>query len=108
MTGQQSYRTWLVSMSLGLMALVAMAPAARGQAAEGTILGTVRDESGGSVPGVSVKVTHTGTALSRTVETDGVGNYRVPTLPIGIYQIEAELVGFRRHAVQGVRLSIGE
>ena len=92
-----------------MLALVTVVvPVVHGQAAEGTILGTVRDESGGAVPGVSVKVTHTGTALSRTVETDSVGSYRVPNLPIGLYQIEAELVGFRRHAVQAVRLSIGE
>src|SRR5437879_2750755 len=104
----ESIRVALVVAPAVLAAAIALAPVVFGQAAEGTILGTVRDESAAAVPGVSVKVTHVGTDLVRTVGTDAAGNYRVPNLPIGIYQVEAELAGFKRQSVQSVRLSIGE
>lgn len=93
---------------LGLVLLLAPALSVFGQATEGTILGTVRDETGAVLPGVTVKVTNLGTNISRTVTTDDWGNYRIPNLLIGSYQVEGERAGFKRVIVTSVRLSIGE
>ena len=58
------------------------------------ILGTVQDESQAVLPGVSVTTTNLGTNQSRTVISDDEGRYRVPQLPSGTYEVEAELSGF--------------
>ena len=80
-------------LSLWLLLVLVMAPPAFAQST-GTILGTVRDPSGAVLPGVAVTVVDAGTGSSRTVTTDGQGNYVVPNLPIGTYDITAELVSF--------------
>lgn len=88
--------------------LLAPCPQVLGQATEGTILGMVRDEHGAALPKAIIKVSNVGTNLSRTVVTDESGNYRVPNLQIGTYQVEGELEGFKRQVVQSVQLSISE
>ena len=60
-----------------------------------TIGGTVRDASGGVLPGVSVNATHTDTRLQRTVVTDENGSYLITNLPVGPYRLEFSLQGFR-------------
>jgi hypothetical protein len=93
---------------LGLILLLMPTRSAFGQATEGTILGTVRDEAGAVLPKTMIKVTNIGTNISRTVLTDEAGNYRVPNLLIGSYRVEGELAGFKRGVVQSVQLSISE
>ena len=51
--------------------------------------GTVRDESGAVLPGVTVTVTQTNTAVVRTAVTDESGAYVLPNLPTGPYRLEA-------------------
>ena len=78
--------------------LLALAPAiATGQTVTGEIRGTVRDSSGGVLPGVTVTATNTQTGLKRTETTSGAGLYVIPSLPIGTYTVAAELQGFRKN-----------
>ena len=61
----------------------------------GAITGTIRDASGGVLPGVTVTVT--GQALQRqnmSTVSEADGTYRIPLLPPGIYQVTAEVSGF--------------
>lgn len=55
----------------------------------GTILGVVRDQSGGVVPNVEIKATHLETNQTRPTRTDTAGEYRILALPAGKYRIEA-------------------
>ena len=89
---------FLVSLSL------ASAAAAQGQAINGTIEGSVVDDSGGVLPGVTVTVTNTDTGDTRVVVTNENGVYRAPLLPLGSYRVSAELQGFRRYEQTGVAL----
>ena len=59
------------------------------------ISGTVRDSSGAVLPGVTVTATQTETGFSRTTVTDAEGLYVVASLPLGPYNLEATLQGFR-------------
>jgi hypothetical protein len=70
------------------------------------INGTVRDQSGGGLPGVTVTVTQTDTALTRTAVTDETGSYTVQNLPVGPYRFEAELQGFRKFVQTGIVLEV--
>src|SRR5215813_8699485 len=78
------------------------------QLSSGVVLGTVSDASGAVIPGVSIKITNTGTGLSRDAITNESGNYRVDLLPPGDYQVEADLAGFRKEIRRGVTVSIDQ
>lgn len=74
-----------------------------------TLTGTVADQSGAVLPGVTVSVT--GDALiggARTAVTDENGTYRFPALPPGTYTVSAELSGFKPFTQQDVRLQLGQ
>src|SRR5437660_7382115 len=62
----------------------------------GTILGSVKDSTSAVVPGASVTVTNNATKAARSVLSDEVGNYVIPLLQAGDYEITAELAGFQK------------
>ena len=71
------------------------------------INGTVRDQGGLALPGVTVTVTQTDTGLTRTAVTDETGSYVLQNLPIGPYRFEAGLQGFRTYEQTGIVLQVG-
>ena len=73
----------------------------------GTIQGTVRDQDG-VVPGVTVTLRNVETNTTRTLATDSVGAYRFLNLPVGNYELTAELTGFSKHVRSGVTLSLNQ
>ena len=77
------------------------------QVEQATLIGTVRDEGGGVVPGARVVATHTQTQASRETVTAADGHYTIPYLPVGTYEITAELSGFSRARVTEVALRVG-
>ena len=76
--------------------LVTLLPRATGaQSLTGALVGTVKDQHGGAVPGATVRLSSP--ALiggSLTLATDQRGVLRFPILPPGIYAIDVELQGF--------------
>ncbi|MBI4482472.1 MAG: TonB-dependent receptor [Acidobacteria bacterium] len=77
------------------------------QVTTATISGTVRDETGAVLPGVSVTVKNLDTGLARTLTTDEQGRYRAPQLTVGHYQVQAELPGFQVGTRSGITLTVG-
>jgi len=65
-------------------------------------LGTITDSSGASVPSVKVVITEVNTGASRTAETNASGNYSIPNLEPGTYNVVVEQPGFRKAVRQGV------
>jgi carboxypeptidase family protein len=59
-----------------------------------TLTGTLTDSSGAVLPGVTITVTNTRTQSARSVVSDKVGNYVVPNLDAGEYQVRMALAGF--------------
>src|SRR5260370_38928993 len=70
----------------------------------GSIVGIVHDQSGAVVADAKVKVTNTKTDRVYEVATDSSGNYEVPGLPAGSYQVEVEKAGFKVARIEGVVL----
>lgn len=70
----------------------------------GGIAGLVTDQTGGALPGVTVTVTHTERGTSRTEVTDAQGRYRIASLPLGAYRVEATLEGFAPTRLTGARV----
>ena len=59
------------------------------------------------VPGVTVTLKNVETGISRTVLTDEGGRYRASSLPLGSYEIQAELSGFNTDVRSGIKLTVG-
>jgi hypothetical protein len=70
------------------------------------ISGTVKDESGGVLPGADVTATQTDTGVARSVVTDASGAYVLSNLPLGPYRLEVKLSGFRSYARTGIVLQV--
>ncbi|MPY90916.1 MAG: TonB-dependent receptor plug domain-containing protein [Luteitalea sp.] len=87
--------------------LLVAPPGALAQLTTGTISGTVKDDSGGVLPGVTVTLRHVETGVSRTLVTEAHGRYEVPSLALGAYDVRAELSGFRPMVRSGIRLTVG-
>jgi outer membrane receptor protein involved in Fe transport len=81
---------------------------AHAQSATGSIEGTIVDQSGAVMPGVTVTVVQTATGTSRTAVSDDNGVFRVPLLPVGVYEITAELSGFRSRKQPDITLNVGQ
>lgn len=77
------------------------------QVTTGTISGVVKDETEAVLPGVQVTITNVGTGASRALTTDEEGRYRAPQLPLGQYEVQAELAGFRTAIRSGITLTVG-
>lgn len=91
-----------------LLALALGAPGtALAQERFGTIAGTVRDSSGGVLPGVSVTVTNIETQRATTVVSAAEGTYSVPRLEPGRYNVKFELSGFTSQEARNVILLLG-
>jgi Carboxypeptidase regulatory-like domain/TonB dependent receptor-like, beta-barrel len=80
---------------------------AQSQAINGTIEGTVLDDQGAVLPGVTVTITNVDTGDTRIVVTNESGLYRAPLLPLGTYRVNAELQGFKRFEQTGITLTAG-
>src|SRR5579862_4743774 len=72
----------------------------------GDITGTVTDASGAALPNAQVTVTSLEKGQAKVVLTDRVGDYRVPLLSPGRYQVKATAKGFETSTVQ-VTVSAG-
>ncbi len=72
------------------------------------IHGRVTDSTGAAVAGAQITATQTDTGLVRTTTTGSEGNYVLPNLPIGLYQLKISAGGFRDHVQKGIVLNVGE
>lgn len=79
---------------------------ARAQAANGTLLGNVKDESGAAVPGATITAVEVRTNISRATVSNDTGNYILTNLPPGLYRVEGELQGFKKFSRDGVEVSV--
>src|SRR6185369_8985482 len=74
--------------------------------ATATISGTVRDQSGAVLPGVTITATQQETGLVRSTVSNDSGSYVLPNLPLGPYRVEAMLQGFATFAQTGIILQV--
>src|SRR5712664_4207858 len=91
----RSMCAWAV---LGLLAGVV----AYSQAVSGSLIGTVTDSSGASVPEAKVKVVEVNTGKARNVASSTSGGYVITNLEPGTYRVEVEQPGFRRLVKENV------
>ena len=101
-------RLTAVSMVLGLLLLVVCWEGALlAQTTTGTILGTVKDQSGAVLPGATITATNVETGIARNTTTGARGEYRLSALAVGAYEVHAEMTGFQTSIRSGITLNVG-
>ena len=86
--------TTLAAAFLVACAAAVLAPIASAQVVTATIRGSVVDQQRAVLPGVTITATQLETNTARTVMTTAVGQYYLPGLPAGTYEVTADLSGF--------------
>jgi Carboxypeptidase regulatory-like domain len=97
---KQVFRT-----AAALLLAATVATPALAQSLTGSITGSIKDEQGAVLPGVSV--TLTGKQGTMTQVTDSNGAYRFPALEVGAYQLAADLSGFTKASRSDLVISPG-
>ena len=78
------------------------------QTTYGSVVGTIRDSAGGVVPEVQVTVTNEASGEKYSKPADAQGAYAFTTLIPGIYNLHAELPGFRPIDLHGITLQVAQ
>jgi len=78
------------------------------QGSQGTIQGTVFDQTGGAVAGATVTVIDVARGLTRTLTSDGAGEYVTPNVIPGTYTVRTTAKGFRTVEHTGVLVEVGQ
>ena len=74
----------------------------------GTIHGVVVDGSGAIIPGATITALQVKTGTRRPTITNGAGQYSLPQLAPGEYEISAEKAGFSKLVRSGLNLTTGQ
>ncbi|PYU92873.1 MAG: hypothetical protein DMG08_11570, partial [Acidobacteria bacterium] len=78
------------------------------QTDRGTITGSVTDPSGAVIVGAKVTATNTATRASTETITTSTGNYTVPVLQAGTYEVTVEQTGFKKAVLTGVLVQVAQ
>ncbi|MBX7184529.1 MAG: carboxypeptidase-like regulatory domain-containing protein, partial [Vicinamibacteria bacterium] len=100
-------RRYLRALLIGCMAL-AIATAARAQEITATITGTVTDQSGAALPGVSVVARNLGKGVTTEAVSSNTGRYTLPYLLNGDYEITFTLSGFKTYVAKNISLHVND
>ena len=92
---------------LSVLFALTTAANAGAQGGNGSLRGTVKDEQGAAMPGVTVTATSPALLAPSVAVTDDEGNYRLINLPPGDYTLTAELTGFSVFRREGILLRAG-
>src|SRR3990172_11170915 len=95
--GRSMSRKIRVVMCL-LVFVCGLSLASMAQMTTATLTGTVRDETGGVLPGAEVTIMNMNTGIQRTLVTDAVGRFVAAGLLPGSYEVRLMMPGFERLA----------
>ena len=94
-------------LALLLFVLFGLIPALA-QSDRGAITGTVTDQGGGIIPGVSVVATNLATNQELRTVTTETGHYTIPAIPAGAYSLTVEQPGFRKFVQTGITVQVAQ
>ena len=91
-----------------LMLFITPASLSAQTATTGTIVGTVKDSTGAVVPGAQIELTDTATQGVRSVIANDLGQYVLPTLMPGTYEVKVTSPGFQVAVFTAVRVEVAK
>ena len=97
-----------IILAMIVLCSIGLVTPAHAQQTAGNITGRITDDQGAAIPGVTVTGRNTQTGFSRSDVTDGEGIYRLNSLPVGTYDITAELQGFNKVENKGIVVAVGQ
>ncbi|HYL38505.1 MAG TPA: TonB-dependent receptor, partial [Bryobacteraceae bacterium] len=77
------------------------------QGDRGIITGTVKDSSGAVIPGAQVTAIHLATNTNYKSSTTASGDFTVPALVVGEYQVRVENTGFKTYIANDIVVAAG-
>ncbi|MEZ5354752.1 MAG: TonB-dependent receptor [Bryobacteraceae bacterium] len=89
------------------LTLLSTIPAAA-QESRATIAGKVADPSGAFVAGASVRAVNTATNSAAASTTNVSGNFEIPYLLPGVYNVTVEMAGFKKSARNAIEVRVGD
>lgn len=95
-----------ITAFLGTLLILLVSTNMVAQVDTGAILGTVKDQSGGVVPGAKVTITNTATGISVNATSGPDGTYEFRPVKIGTYTVEVEAQGFSKTEQQNIRVDV--
>ncbi len=93
---------------LALWLFAILFTAGPGFAQEGSITGSVRDASGAVLPKAVVTVSSNTQSFTRSAVSNDVGDYLIPGLPPGSYNLVVKAPGFQQYQVKDLILRVAE
>lgn len=100
----KSINLWGRMVAVAAMLLLVGVPAFA-QLQTGALYGTVVDDQGAPLPGVTVTVSGQGAPIVQV--TDAQGRFRFPTLSPGSYRLDAQLEGFSSVEYPNITINVG-
>lgn len=97
----------VLALTVGLAALLAASSPALAQRITGTLFGSVKDDSGAVLPGVTVTLRGEAVVGVQSSVTNEHGLYRFTALPPGLYDVTFVLSGFGTLNRKGIQVSVG-
>lgn len=82
-----------------------LCPFAGGQTTQGTITGLVTDSTGAVVPAAKVTAKSAATGVVAETVSSSTGNYVIPNLPVGTYEVSIAVSGFKSWSRSGISIS---
>ena len=102
------FRFLVLSIAAPAVLLAIGAPARLHAQTTSTIAGTVTDTSGALLPGATVTARQKATGRVRSAPTGDDGRYVLSLLPVGVWELRAELQGFRPLVRTAIETSVAE
>jgi hypothetical protein len=88
--------------------LLLFIPSVLCQVTTGTVSGSVSDPSGAVVPKARIELRHVATGETRDVEANERGEFNVPLLRVGDYQVSVSAAGFRTSKIGSVTIRVDQ
>jgi hypothetical protein len=90
-----------------VLVLLCSATVLNAQFESGSIVGTVREVTGGVVPEVSITLESLGTGILKTTLSNSVGDYTFSSVPAGDYDVTARHAGFKDASTSVFTITVG-
>src|SRR5690349_458388 len=81
-------------LRLWIFSLILLVPASAWAQGTGSVTGTITDETGGVLPGVTIELEAAGSQTPLETVTDGAGTYRFDNVPVGAAELTIRLINF--------------
>ncbi len=86
--------------------LIAICGTARAQYEDGSLIGSIHDATGAAVPNATVSVTNINTGINVKTASNAIGDYVLPALRVGLYNIEASAPGFASAEAKEITITV--